>query len=231
MDEIAARLAGIRERAVAAVLRSGRDPSEVEVMVVSKTFPAEVVRGVVEAGQVLLGENKVQEALEKAPALGEGLRWHLIGQLQRNKVRKALPLFEAVHSVDSLKLARQIDRVAGELDLRPMVYLQVNVGAEESKGGFGTEEMVEVVDEIKSMAHLRVEGLMCIPPAGPDARRWFSTLRELRDGLQAGCGVPLPGLSMGMSHDFEVAIEEGATMVRVGSAVFGERTRMVNQKK
>ena len=224
MGEIAARLAEIRERTDAAARRSGRSPEDVEGMVVSKTFPAEVVQGAVDAGHTLFGENKVQEAEGKIPCLAPGLRWHLIGHLQRNKARKALPLFEAIHSLESLKLARYLDGIAGELDMHPQVYLQVNLGEEESKHGFRASELAGLVDDMGRLKHLKLVGLMCIPPAGPDGRRWFSSLRELRDDLEARSGVALPGLSMGMSHDFETAIEEGATIVRVGSAVFGVRT-------
>jgi pyridoxal phosphate enzyme (YggS family) len=224
-EEIAANLAEIRERADGAARRAKRGPGEVEVMVVSKTFPAELVQGAVDAGHSLFGENKVQEAEGKIPGLDAGLRWHLIGHLQRNKIRKALPLFEAVHSLDSLKLAGAVDRVAGELGLRPQVYLQVNLGREESKHGFQDDALAAVLDDLLTLEHVGLVGLMCIPPAGPDVRRWFSALRELRDDLEVRSGIKLPGLSMGMSHDYETAIEEGATMVRVGSAVFGPRSK------
>lgn len=223
MEEIAARLAEIRGRCEAAARRSGRAPDAAEVMVVSKTFAAGVVRQAVDAGQVLFGENKVQEAEEKIPSLPAGLRWHLIGHLQRNKVRKALPLFDAIHGLDSLRLARHLDKVAGELGVRPRVYLQVNIGEEESKHGFRAGEAAGVLEDLAGLGHLELEGLMCIPPAGPDARRWFAALRELRDDLELRGARRLPGLSMGMSHDYEEAIEEGATVVRVGSAVFGAR--------
>lgn len=226
MEEVAARLAEIRERAAAAAERSGRRPAEVEVMVVSKTFPAEVVRGAVDAGQVLFGENKVQEAAGKAPLLPGHLRWHLIGHLQRNKARKALGLFEAIHSLDSLRLARHLSGLAGDLGRRPQVYLEVNLGGEERKHGFSPDELGPALDEVLELGQLDLAGLMCIPPEGPDARRWFAALRELRDGLAARAGAKLPGLSMGMSHDYEAAIEEGATIVRVGSAVFGSRTSL-----
>lgn len=224
--EVAAQLAEIRERVVSAARRVDRDPEEVEVMVVSKTFPAERVRDAVEAGQVLLGENKVREAAEKIPLLPAALRWHLIGHLQRNKVRKALPLFEAIHSIDSLKLAKYADGIAAELALNPRVYLQVNIGGEESKHGFTGEELGGDLEALLELERLEVVGLMCLPPAEPEARnarRWFAEMRDLRDRLEERGGVPLPGLSMGMSHDYEIAIEEGATMVRVGSAVFGNR--------
>lgn len=224
--DIAAQLAEIQERAGSAARRAGRDPGAVEVMAVSKTFPAEVVRGAVEAGQLLFGENKLQEAAEKIPLLPSQLRWHLIGHLQRNKVRKALPLFEAIHGIDSLKLAKYADHVAVELGLHPGVYLQVNIGREESKHGFHADDLKGALEELLQLERLEVRGLMCIPPVETDpgkSRHWFSEVRELRDALEQQGGVPLPGLSMGMSHDYELAIEEGATVVRVGSAVFGKR--------
>jgi pyridoxal phosphate enzyme (YggS family) len=197
-------------------------------MVVSKTWPVSVVMGAVEAGHVLFGENKVQELCAKAPEMPAHLRWHFIGHLQRNKVRKVLPHVEAVHSIDSLKLARYCDRIAGELKLSPSVYLEVNLGGEESKHGFAPADLKEAIGELGALDQLSVEGLMCIPPAEKDeekARRWFAKLRDLRDDLEREGGVPLPGLSMGMSHDYVVAIEEGSTIVRVGSAVFGPRIK------
>ncbi len=224
--EVAAQLAEIRERVGSAARRAGRAPEEVEVMVVSKTFPAEVVREAVDAGQVMFGENKIQEALGKIPLLPSTLRWHLIGHMQRNKVRKALPAFEAIHSIDSVKLANYADGIASELGLSPRVYLQVNIGEEESKHGFSGEELDRALEALLQLERLEVTGLMCLPPAESDprdSRRWFAALRALRDRLEARGGVPLPGLSMGMSGDFEIAIEEGATIVRVGSAVFGNR--------
>jgi pyridoxal phosphate enzyme (YggS family) len=226
MVDIAAQLAEIQERAGSAARRAGREPDALEIMAVTKTFPAEVVRGALEAGQILFGENKVQEAAEKIPLLPSKLRWHLIGHLQRNKVRKALPLFEAIHGIDSLKLAKYADGVAGELGLHPGVYLQVNIGREDSKHGFHADELKGALEELLQLKRLEVLGLMCLPPVETDpgkARRWFSEVRELRDALEQQGGVPLPGLSMGMSHDYELAIEEGATVVRVGSAVFGNR--------
>ena len=228
MAEIATNLAEVRQRVAAAAQRAGREPDEVELLVVSKTWPAGIVREVVEAGQCALGENKVQEAEGKVPLLPGHVRWHLIGPLQRNKVRKALPLFEVLHGITSLKLAEAVNRVAGELGMYPKIYLQVNVGEEEGKSGFTGEVIRAELGKILALERLDVLGLMAIPPAEEDpdnARQWFVQLRELRDDLVEREGVPLSGLSMGMSHDYEVAIEEGATVVRVGSAIFGARSR------
>lgn len=227
MSEISERLQGIHERMTAACTRAGREVADVELLAVSKTFPAEAIREAVDAGQLLFGENKVQEVLAKAPALPSKLRWHLIGHLQSNKVRKILPLVDAIHSVDSLDLARDIQRISGELGLFPKVYLEVNLAAESTKYGFKPAELrTGGLDALYELDRLHIQGLMCIPPFDPlpeKTRPYFVTLRLLRDELEKLGGAPLPRLSMGMSHDFEVAIEEGATMVRVGSAIFGGR--------
>lgn len=228
MGEIAENLADIRVRVAEAAKRSGRAPDEVELLVVTKTWPAEIVREVVEEGQILLGENKVQEALAKAPLLPGNLAWHLIGPLQRNKIRKALPLFKTIHGISSLRLAEGVNRVAKELGLFPKVFLQVNIGEEERKSGFLREELVDDLESLLSLDTLEILGLMTIPPIEKDverARNWFAQLRSLRDELEERGGVRLPDLSMGMSHDFELAIEEGSTIVRVGSAIFGQRAR------
>ena len=226
MSERADNLAVIQDRVAAAAKRAGRSPHEVTLLVVSKTWPTEAVLEVVQAGQKSFGESRLQEGQVKVPELGEDLDWHFIGQVQRNKVRKILPLFPTIHSVSSLKLARFIDRVAGELGLKPKVYFEINLAGEESKGGFTLEDFYESIGEIQSLEHLQIEGLMCLPPKSEtpeDARPWFVKLRETRDLLKKEKGVKLPGLSMGMSGDFEVAIEEGSTIVRVGSAIFGKR--------
>lgn len=227
MSAIAENLEAVRLRVAAATERSGRKPGDVELLVVSKTFPAEIVREAVDAGQTLFGENKVQELLAKIPLLPSSLRWHLIGHLQSNKVRKVLPVVDAIHSVTSLDLAKDINRIAGELGLFPKIYLEVNVGAEASKHGFDAKSVCEQLEDLYKLDRLFVQGLMCIPPFAPEvekSRPYFAELRELRDNLEKLGGAPLPKLSMGMSHDFEVAIEEGATIVRVGSAIFGGRT-------
>ncbi len=226
MDAIAERLRAVRERIAAACDRAGRAPGEVELLAVSKTFPSEVVREVAEAGQCLFGENRAQEAVEKIPMLPDSLRWHFIGHLQRNKARKILPLVEAVHSVDSLRLAGHINQVAADLGLSPKVYLEVNIAGEASKHGFQPGDLRASMQALLALPQLEILGLMAVPPVGPDAgasRPWFLAMRALRDELSAAHGVPLGGLSMGMSNDFEVAIEEGSTIVRVGSSIFGRR--------
>ena len=226
MAEIATNLRAVRQRVDRAAGRSGRDPSGVELLVVTKTWPPEVITEVLEAGHELLGENKLQEAWTKIPELPASARWHFIGHLQRNKARKALGLFEAIHRVDSLRRAHHLDRVAGELGKRPRIYLQVNAAGEETKSGFAVVELREALPELLSLEKVELAGLMSIPPAGGDpevGRSSFRKLRELRDDLEEEFEVSLPGLSMGMSQDFEVAIEEGATIVRVGSSIFGPR--------
>lgn len=226
MSSIADNLDAIRHRISEASKRSGRTPGDVELLAVSKTFPADQVQEAVDAGQLLFGENKVQELLSKQPALPSKLRWHLIGHLQSNKVRKCLPFVDAIHSVDTLSIAHDINRIATELGLFPKVYLEVNLAAESTKHGFKPEQLRQELDDLYSLDRLFIQGLMCIPPfdANPEqTRRYFVVLRELRDELQVIGGAPLPKLSMGMSHDFEVAIEEGSTIVRVGSAIFGTR--------
>ncbi|WP_395744557.1 YggS family pyridoxal phosphate-dependent enzyme [Prosthecobacter sp.] len=227
MNRLSDRLQAIRDRIAAAAQRCGRDPASVELLAVSKTFPVEAIREAMDAGQLLFGENKVQEILLKAPQLPAEVQWHLIGHLQSNKVRKVLPHVRAIHSVDSLDLARDVDRIAGELGLMAKVYLEVNLAEEGSKHGFGVEEVRANLEALRALKRLEIQGLMCIPPFDEEAeksRPYFVQLRELREELEQRGGAPLPLLSMGMSHDFEIAVEEGATMVRVGSAIFGERT-------
>jgi pyridoxal phosphate enzyme (YggS family) len=227
MPPLAARLHAIRDRISAAARRCGRDPASVELLAVSKTFPVEAIRQAVDAGQLLFGENKVQEILAKAPQLPSSLHWHLIGHLQSNKVRKVLPHVKAIHSIGSLDLARDVDRMAVERGLFPQGNLEVNLGDESSRYGFSAAQMRSSLEALYSLKRLEIQGLMCIPPFDPDpakSRPWFTQLRTLRDELAQLGGAPLPRLSMGMSHDFDIAIEEGATIVRVGSAIFGERT-------
>ena len=226
MGSIADSLAAIREKLASAVERAGRKAGDVELLAVSKTFPVEMIQQAVDAGQTLFGENKPQELLSKQPLLPAKLRWHLIGHLQSNKVRKVLPVAEAIHSVDSLDLAKDINRIAVELGLFPKVYLEVNVAVESTKYGFTTSALRAQLGELYALDRLEIQGLMCIPPfsANPeDTRPYFAGLRKLRDELEVLGGAPLPSLSMGMSHDFEVAVEEGSTIVRVGSAIFGGR--------
>jgi PLP dependent protein len=226
MASIADNLEAIHARIAAAAGRAQRNISDIELLAVSKTFPVETIQQAVDAGQTLFGENKVQELLAKQPALSSQLRWHIIGHLKSNKVRKCLPLVEAIHSVDSIELARDINRIGGELGLFPKVYLEINVAAESTKHGFKPEAVKAQLDDLYALDRLYIQGLMCIPPFDANAeqtRRYFIFLRELRDELQQRGGAPLPKLSMGMSHDFEIAIEEGSTIVRVGTAIFGTR--------
>jgi pyridoxal phosphate enzyme (YggS family) len=228
MTAVEQNLSEIHVRIAAAAARSGRAVADVELVAVSKTFPAEAVREAWEAGQTLFGESRVQEAAAKIPELPGALRWHFIGHLQKNKVRRALPLFELFHGVDSLELARDIDRIAAEEGVFPRVLLEVNVAGEASKFGFRPDTLERELDALLALPRLQVEGLMTIAPYADEpehSRPFFAALRELRDRLAASSGAPLTTLSMGMSGDFEIAIEEGATLVRVGTAIFGSRPK------
>lgn len=227
---IADRVASVRERIARAAERAARTPEAVTLVAVSKTFPAEAVRAAFDAGVRHFGENRVQEAEPKIAALqalrAEGLRWHLVGHLQSNKVRKAAPLFDVIQSVDSAELARRLDRVASEAGRPVRALVQVDLAEEATKFGLPEAEAPEVLEEMQGLGGLRVEGLMVLPPylEDPEAvRPYFRRLRELRDRLAAAGLLDGADLSMGMSHDFETAVEEGATIVRVGTAIFGER--------
>lgn len=216
----------VHSKIAEAASRTGRHPADVELVAVTKTFPVEVIREAVEAGHRLFGENRVQELLSKQPDLPASLRWHLIGHLQSNKVRKVLPAVEAIHSVDSLELAQDINRVAAEVGQFPKIYLEVNVAAEASKHGFSPKQLECVLEDLLRLDRLEIEGLMCVPPVSAepeDSRKHFIFLREFRDRLEKLAGIPFPKLSMGMSGDYGIAVEEGATVVRVGSAIFGKR--------
>lgn len=226
MPAVADNLAAVRERIDAACARAGRAADGVELIAVSKTLPAEVIREAIAAGQTLFGESRQQEAAPKIDALPASLRWHFIGRVQSNKVRKLLPAFEAIHAIDSLRLAAYTAELAAELGLFPKVFLQVNVAGDAAKGGFDPAVLRTAMAALLQLPRLEILGLMTLPPAGPDAqssRPWFVRLRSLRDSLEQEFAVRLPALSMGMSGDFEVAVEEGATHVRVGSAIFGNR--------
>lgn len=224
MTELAERLAGLRDRIAAACAAAGRRPGEVELLAVSKTFPAEAVQEAYNAGHRHFGESRQQEAAPKIAALPKDIHWHFIGGLQRNKVRKILGEFDVIHSVDSLRLAEYLDRVAGEDGKRPGIYLEVNVAGEESKGGFSPAELLAAAETFAGIRNVEILGLMSIPPDDmARARHWFAATRDLRDRLRSATGLHLPGLSMGMSGDFEQAILEGSTIVRVGSAIFGHR--------
>jgi len=221
------RLAEVRGRMAEAARKAARKPEEIELVAVSKAHGPEALHEALDAGQTLFGENRVQEARAKMPLVSSRARWHFIGHMQKNKVRQALPVFEMLQSIDSLELAREVQRIADEDAQRPRVLLEVNVAGEGSKFGFKPATLeADLETLIASMPRLDVLGLMAIPPfsAKPeDSRPYFAALRELRDGLQTKLRVGLPELSMGMSGDYEIAIEEGATMVRVGTAIFGER--------
>jgi pyridoxal phosphate enzyme (YggS family) len=227
MSLIGKNLESVRQAIAGAAVRAGRDPSSVRLVAVSKTHPAAAVSEAVEAGQTCFGESRVQEALPKISLLPGGLEWHFIGHLQTNKIRKALPAFTLFHGVDSPDVARQMDRIAGELGLSPEILLEVNVSGEETKFGFQPEALRREIEGLLALPRVRIGGLMTMAPYSEDsgvARRVFAALRELRDELAAATGAPLATLSMGMSGDFEAAVEEGSTLVRVGSSIFGGRT-------
>jgi len=223
------QLQAVLERIGRACERSGRDPQGVRLVAVSKTVPAERVRRAVAAGVQILGENYIQETRDKQAALADlSVSWHFIGHLQRNKAKYAVRMFDLIHSLDSLKLARELDRQAARHGRVQPVLIQVNISREESKSGIATEEIETLVREVAGLEHLRLQGLMTMPPFfdQPErARPYFRKLAELaRHIAQLGiAGVSMQELSMGMSGDFEVAIEEGATLVRVGTAIFGAR--------
>jgi PLP dependent protein len=225
---IAKNLETVRSEIADAERVSRRASGSVELIAVSKSHPVEVIREAIEAGQIVFGENKVQEAKAKIPELPTKLHWHMIGHLQSNKVRQALPLFEMIHGVDSLELLRDIARVSSEFGSFPRILLQVNVAGEASKFGFSPRRLLEQLDKIAQVDRIQLEGLMTLPPltrTPEQARPYFVRLRELRARLEQEFHFPLPHLSMGMSSDFRIAIEEGATMVRIGTAIFGERRR------
>jgi len=229
-EDIRQRLQHVRERMAEAAIRSHREPGEVALIAVTKTHPAEIVREAIAAGVTDLGENRVQEADAKIPEVGRELvRWHLVGHLQSNKARRAVELFDVIHSLDSADLARRLDRTCAELQRPELpVLIQIDLGGEATKSGAAETELPEIIEVIKQSRVLRLQGLMTLPPYFEDpeqTRPFFRRLRELRDELrsQRALGDARGDLSMGMTHDFEVAIEEGATMVRVGTAIFGER--------
>jgi PLP dependent protein len=226
---IAARLSEIRDRIALAAERAGRRSSDVRLVAVSKTYPIDCVRAAAEAGQQDFGENRVQEALQKiAAAPGLEVRWHLIGHLQSNKARKAAGPFAWIHAIDRVDLLHDLDRAALQAGATPQVLIQVDLAGEATKHGAPEDQVSAIVDAASGCQAVRLAGLMLLPPLFDDpeaVRPYFARLRQLRDRLCAG-GVPpdrLRELSMGMSHDFEVAVQEGATIVRVGTAIFGPR--------
>lgn len=232
-EALRGRLAEARRRLERAASGSHRAPEEITLIGVSKTQPVEMLKLALDAGLRDLGENRVQEADAKIEAVGrERARWHLIGHLQANKAKRAVMLFDLIHSLDSLALARRLDRMCAEAGRAELpVLIQVDLAGEETKTGVSVEELPQLVAAVTKAARLSLRGLMTLPPFFEEAERarpYFQRLRELRDALQSGqaFGATRGGeLSMGMSHDFEIAIEEGATMVRVGTAIFGERNK------
>jgi pyridoxal phosphate enzyme (YggS family) len=226
--DLAANLETIRHRIRAACERASRNPDSVTLLAVSKTHPPETIKAAADCGQVFFGENKVQEAKAKIPLCPGKLRWHFIGHLQSNKCRDAVELFEMIQSVDSLSLAQEINKRGEQAARRMPVLMEVNVAGEASKFGYQPERLLAELKQLNALPRLEVRGLMTVPPWSPEAensRPHFRRLRELKERAEAVLGAPLPYLSMGMSGDFEIAIEEGATMVRVGTALFGPRAK------
>ena len=226
MNSVAQNLKEVRAAIAEAAQRAGRDPGSVRLVAVSKTVDLARLRAAIDAGQDLFGENYLQEAAGKIAALGRGVSWHLVGSLQSNKAKGAVELFDLIHAVDRFKLARALDAAAARLGKVQDILIQVNQGGEATKSGVAPEAAPELLQEAARLPHLRVLGLMTMPPWFPDpemARPYFRDLRELRDRLRELTGLPLTELSMGMSDDFAVAVEEGATLVRVGTAIFGRR--------
>lgn len=220
----------IRERIAAACARSGREAASVTLLAVSKSHPPETIREAVEAGQILFGENKIQEARAKIPLSPGKARWQFIGHLQSNKVRDAVELFEMIQGVDSLAIAREISKRAEQAARTIPILLEINVAGEGSKFGYAPEKLLAELSEVNSLPRIEIHGLMAIPPFTPvpeKSRPYFQKLAGLKAECERILGVPLPHLSMGMSGDFEIAIEEGATIVRVGTALFGERQKVV----
>ena len=228
MTTITENLERVRSQIANAAKKSGRSLDEIELVAISKTHEAAKVRAAYEAGQSLFGESKVQEARAKIPELPSSLRWHFVGHLQKNKIRHALPLFELFHGIDDVDLAREMNRIAEEQGMHPRILLEVNVAGEGSKFGFKPEKLHQQMEALLSLTRLSIEGLMTIPPLAEEAeasREFFVDLRENRDALEKEFDMKLPHLSMGMTNDFVVAVEEGATLVRVGTAIFGKRSK------
>jgi PLP dependent protein len=226
--DLEANLMAVRQRIEAACARVGREPASVTLVAVTKTQPPEVVCAAAALGLSLFGENKVQEAKAKIPSCPGRLRWHLVGHLQTNKCRDAVGLFEMVQSVDSLHLAEELNKRAEQASKTLPVLLEVNAVGEASKFGYHPDQLLEDLDRINALPRLELHGLMTVPPWTPDPEKVRPVLRQMHE-LKKRCeqllGAPLPHLSMGMTGDFEVAIEEGATMVRIGTALFGERPK------
>ena len=228
MVDVAVNYRGILDRIDEAAAKSGRNSREIRLLAAAKSQSATAVRGAIAAGVPLIGENYVQEAEEKRAQIPQAAEWHMIGHLQRNKAKKALALFDLIETLDSAALARELDKQGRQREKIIRVFVEVNLAGEESKSGIAKEAVASLLEEIGKLDHVRVEGLMTVPPFRADAeqiRPYFRALRELREKL-SGQGIPnvdLTELSMGMTHDYPVAIEEGATIVRIGTALFGPR--------
>ncbi len=227
--DINQNLKAVQQRIAETCARCGRDPGSVRLVSVTKTMSAETIRMAIQAGAVVFGENYIQEARKKCEDLSRfPVSWHFIGHLQTNKAKYAVRLFELIHTVDSLRLAKELDRQSGKIGKVQKILIQVNIGKEASKSGIDTESVEALLRSVSTLTNLSVQGLMVIPPFFDEperARPYFRGLRELRDSLDKLdiCGIRLGALSMGMTGDFEAAIEEGATLVRIGTAIFGER--------
>jgi pyridoxal phosphate enzyme (YggS family) len=228
MSMVSDNIARVRERIQQAALRAGADPASIRLVAVSKTKPVEMIEEAIAAGITDLGENRVQEAIEKYERIGSRVAWHLVGQLQTNKVRHAVRLFDMIQSVDRLALGEELHRRLQLLNKTMPILVQVNTSAEDTKTGIAPERALELVEQLAVLPALSVQGLMTIPAYAPDpddTRPAFRLLRRLRDRIESARipGVEMRYLSMGMTHDFETAIEEGANLVRVGTAIFGQR--------
>jgi len=227
--ELIERISTIYKKMSHAAMRAGRNPEDVMLIAVTKTIDVQRIREAIDAGLRIFGENRVQEARDKIESLSgisESLHWHLLGHLQRNKAKYAVRMFDLIHSLDTIDLAEEINRQASMAGKVQDVLIEVKLSLEETKQGIPKHELMALLNAVREMKHLNLKGLMTMPPffSNPqEARPYFRELRELRDKMKLE-GVSLPELSMGMSHDFEVAIEEGATMVRIGTAIFGERS-------
>jgi len=228
-ETIAQRVQSVLSAIRSAAAKVGRRPDSIRLVAATKTVTADRIREGIAAGLSILGENRVQEALPKVEALAQApVRWHFIGHLQRRKVRSVVGMFELIHSVDSLELAQEIDRRAGESGQSQDILLEVNIGGETTKGGFHQDGLVQLVSTMAALSHIQIKGLMAIPPPTAEsesARAHFIRLRELAEAIasQRIPGVAMDELSMGMSNDYEIAVQEGATLVRVGSTIFGAR--------
>jgi len=224
---LASNLKQVQERIARAATRAGRSASDITLVAVSKTFPAEAIRAAYELGLRHFGENRVQEWELKRPVLADlAATWHLVGHLQSNKARRSTSLFQRVDSVDSIPLAQRLDATAADERKRLQILIEVHLGGEETKSGVAEPDLLQLAESIAQLQNLELLGLMTIPPyfkMPEEVRPFFRKLRDLRDSVAGKLGLPLPVLSMGMSHDLEIAIEERATEIRIGTALFGER--------